>query len=92
MALVVSGEISDRDDGSQLEAVVSAPPAPRWLHCAYGTVLAAVLVGGLQAGMGPVIVPFVAAFAASVAYGLPRNQRALMKDAPKIAHALSAAS
>lgn len=89
MALVVRGKISDRDDGSQLEALISAPPAPWWLYWAYGMLLAVVLVGGLQAGIGPLIVPFVAAFAACVAYGLPHNQRALMKEAPKIARILS---
>lgn len=90
MALVVRGNISDRGDGSQLEAIISAPPVSRWLYWAYAMLLAAVFVGGLHAGLAPLIVPFVAAFAASAAYALPRSQRALMKEAPKIARALSA--
>ena len=51
--------------------------------------LAVVLVGGLAAGIGLLVVPFVCFFAASVAFGQPHNQRALLKEAPEIAHVLS---
>ena len=89
MALVVTGEVRDWGAGSQLEAVISAPRAPRWLDLAYAAFLIPLLIGGLNPGLSLIFWPFAAIWAAAIAFGGPHNQRALLKEAPEIARVLS---
>jgi len=89
MALLVTGEVRDSGAGSQLDAVIRAPRAPWWMYGAYGLALVPLLLAGLNPSLSLIFLPFAAIWAASVAFGLPHNQRVLLEEAPEIARVLS---